>query len=162
MGILERWTKEYLMIWDMFCCFQAMKGPLGFLMVLNGQTCEPWEFEIKCFSMGRFHYGNTERYSFERWTKEYLMIWGISLLFSGTDGPPKGPRGSPTLLNGQTSSPSEGEIKYSNMGWFHYGNNERFSLERWTKEYLMIWGFFLLFSGNERPPRVLNGSQWTN
>ena len=60
-----------------FFCFQAMKGPLGSQMVLKGQTSVPWEVEIKWFTMGWFHYGNTECYSLERWTKEHLMIWGI-------------------------------------------------------------------------------------
>ena len=115
------------------------KGPPGSQTVLNGQTSVPWEVEIKYSTMGWFHYGNTERYLLERWTKEYLLI---CLLFSGTEDPPKGPQGSPTVLNGQTSVPWEVEIKYSTMGWFHHGNTERYSLERWTKEYLMIWGIF--------------------
>ena len=92
-------------------------------------------------------------------------IWwfeAFCLPFSGTEGPPKGLRGSPTVLKGQTSVPWKVEIKYSTMGWFHYGNTERYSLERWTKEYLMIWGFLFAVLGNEGSPRVPNGSQWTN
>ena len=111
------------------------KDPLGSPMVLNGQTSVPWEVKMKYATMEWFHYGNTERYSFERWSKEYLMIWGIFLLFSGTEGPPKGPRGSPTVLNGQTSVPWEVEIKNSTMAWFHYGNTRCYLLERWSKGY---------------------------
>ena len=79
--------------------------------------------------------------------------------FQAMKGPLMGP---PMVLNGQTSMPWEVEIRYSTMEWFHYGNTERYSLERWTKEYLMIWGFFVLFSGYGGPLRVPNGSQWTN
>ena len=145
-------------------------------MVLNGKTSVPWKVEIKYSTMAGFHYGNTERYPLERWTKdiwwfeafclpfsdtkgplrapegpqwfsmdkqvcheksneifyygrislwEYwaLLTWEVDkgtfadlLLFSGTEDPPKGPHGSPTVLNGQTSVPWEVEIKYSTMG----------------------------------------------
>ena len=37
--------------------------------------------------------------------------------FSGTKGPPEGPRGSPTVLNRKTSMPWEVEIKYRLTGW---------------------------------------------
>ena len=115
-------------------------GPQGSPMVLNGQSSVPWEVKIKYFTMGWFHYGITEQYSFERWTKEFLMISGIFLPFLGYEGPPKDPLGYPMVLNWQTSVPWEVEIKYFTMGWFHYVNTKRFSLERWTKGYLMIWG----------------------
>ena len=104
------------------CRFQALKGPRGSPMVLNGQTSVPWEVEIKYSTMGWYHYGNTERYLFKRCSKEYLMIWGIFLLFSVIEGPLKGHLGSQMVLNRQTSVPWEVEIKYSTMGWFHYGN----------------------------------------
>ena len=134
----ERWAKEYDDdLRHFFGYFQAMKGPLGSRMVLSGQTSVPWEVEIKYFTIGWFYYGNTVRYSLERWTKEYLMIWGFFLCcFQAM----KGPLGSRMVLNGQTSVLWEVEIKYSTMGWFHNGNTERYSLERWTKGYLMIWG----------------------
>ena len=69
------------------------------------------------------------------------------------------------VLNEKTSVPWEVEIKYSTMEWFHYDNTVRYSLERWTKEYMMIWGFFCCFQAMKAPlmaPRVPNGSQWTH
>ena len=150
-GMISLWEYWALLTWEVdkgifddlrlsFRCFQAMKGPLGSQMVLNGLTSVPWEVEINFFTMGWFHYGNIERYSLERWTKEYLMIWGIFFMFSGYEGPPKGPRGSLMVLNGQTSVPWEVTIKYFTIGWFHCGNTERYSLKRWIKGYLMIEG----------------------
>ena len=119
------------------------KSPWGSQMVLNGQTSVPWEVEIKYSTMGWFHYGNTERNSLERWMKGYLMIWGI---FFCCFQAMKGPIGSRMVLSGQTSVPWEVEIKYFTLGWFHYGNTERNSLERWIKGYLMIWGvLFVVF-----------------
>ena len=125
-------------------------------MVLSGLTIVLWEVEMKYFTMGWFHNGNTKHYSLERWTKGYLMIWGVFLLFSGNEGPPKGPLGSPMVLNGQTSVSWEVEIKYSTIYWFQNGN-------AWTKEYL-IWGIFMRFSGTDGPPEgpwesgiILNG-----
>ena len=134
-------------IWwfEAFCLpFSGTEGPpkglRGIPTVLKGQSSVPWKVRIKYSIMGWYHYGSTERYLFEGCSKEYLMIWGIFLLFSGTEGPPKGPRGSPTVLNGHTFVPWKVEIKYSTMGWFHYGNTGHWWLERWTKWYLMIWG----------------------
>jgi hypothetical protein len=147
-----RGGQRYIQWFEAFCLlFSITEGPpkglRGSPTVLKGQTSVPWKVEIKYSTMGWFYYGNTEYYSLERWKKEYLMIWGIFLLFSGTEGPLKGPRGSPTVLNGHTFVPWKVEIKYSTMGWFHYGNTERYSLERWTKGYLMIWGvLFAVFS----------------
>ena len=132
-----------------FCCFQAMKGPLGSRMVLNVQTSVPWEVEMKYFTMGWFHYGNTDRYWLERWTKGYLMIWGIFLaVFRQWRAPP----GSWMVLNGQTSVPWEVEIKYFTMGWFHYGNTERYSLKRWQRDIWWFEAFCLPFSGTEGLP----------
>jgi len=124
------------------------KGLWGSPTVLKGQTSVPWKVRIKYSTMGWYHYGNTERYLFKRCSKEYLMIWGIFCCFQAL----KGPRGSPTVLNGHTFVPLEVEIKYSTMGWFHYGNTEHYSLERWTKGYLMIWGVLFAVFGHWRAP----------
>ena len=125
------------------------KGPLGSPTILNGQTIVPWEVGMKYSTMGWFHYGNTERYSLERWTKEYLMIWGICFCcFQAM----KGPLGSRMVLNGNTSVPWVVEIKYFTMGWFHYGNTKCYSLERWTKGYLMIWGILFAVFRHWRAP----------
>ena len=139
------------------CRFQALKGPRGSPMVLNGQISVLWEVKIKYSIMGWFHYGNIEHYSLERWTMEYLMIWGFFLLFSGNERP----LGSWMVLKGQTSGPCEVEIKYFTMGWFYYGNTERYSLERWRKGYFMIFeAFCFSFQALKGPlmsPTVLNG-----
>ena len=159
-GMISLWEYWALLTWEVdkgifddlrlsFCCFQAMKGPLGSQMVLNGLTSVHWEVKMKFFTMGWFHYGNTERYSLERWAKENLMIWGI---FSCCFQAMKGPIGSQMVLSGQTSVPWEVEIKYFTMGWFHYGNTERNSLERWIKGYLMIWGILFVFFRHWRAP----------
>ena len=120
-------------IWwfEAFCLpFSGTEGPpkglRGSPMVLKGETSVPWKVKIKYSTMEWFHYGNTVHYSLERWTKEYMMIWGFYLLFSGNEGPPNGPIGSPIVLNGHTIVPWEVEIKFSTMGWFHYGNTELF------------------------------------
>ena len=118
------------------------KGPRGSPMVLNWQTSVAWKVETKYSTMGQFHYGNTERYYLRDGQRDIWWFEVFCLPFSGTKGPPKGPPGSQTVLNGQTSVPWEVEIKYSTMGWFLYGNTECYSFERWTKEYLMIWGIF--------------------
>ena len=91
------------------------KGPRGSPTVLNGQTSLPWEVEIKYSTMGWFHYGNTERYPLERWTKDIWWFEAFCLPFSDTKGPPKGPRGSPMVLNGQTSVPWE--VKWNILLW---------------------------------------------
>ena len=86
-------------------------------------------------------------------------IWwfeAFCLPFSGTEGPPKGPWGSPTVLNGQTSVPWEFKIRYFAMEWFHYRNTERYSLERWTKKHLMN-RVFCCFKGSLGSSMVING-----
>ena len=156
--LLERWTKEYLLICLLFSGTEdPPKGPQGSPTVPNGQTSVPWEVEII------FYYGIISLWKY--WALLILEVdKGIFgdlrhfLLFSGYKGSHKGPLGSPTILNGQTIVPWEVGMKYSTMGWFHYGNTERYSLERWTKEYLMIWGIFLLFSGSKGPPKNPLGS----
>ena len=50
------------------------KHPLGFPMVPNRQPNVPWEVKMKYFTMAWFQYGKTGCYTFERWTKEYLII----------------------------------------------------------------------------------------
>ena len=142
--MISLWEYWALLTWEVdkgisndFFCFQAMKGPLiGPPMVLNGQTSMPWEVEIRYSTMEWFHYGNTECFWLQRWTKEYLLIWGF--FFFAVFQAMKGPLGSRMVFNGQTSVPWEVEIKYFTMGWFHYWNTERYSLERWTKGYLRI------------------------
>ena len=146
-GMISLWEYWALLTWEvekgilddlrhLFCCFQAMKGPLGSRMVLKGQTSVPWEVGMKYSTMGWFHYGNTDHYWLERWTKGYLMIWGVLFVVLRQW---RAPWGSPMVLNGQSSVSWEVEIKYSTVGWFHYGNSEHYSHERWTKKYLKIW-----------------------
>ena len=116
-------------------------GPLGSPMVLNGHTIVPYYGMISLW---------------EYWA---LLIWEVDkgLLddlrrFVCHFQALKGPLTSPTVLNGQTSVPWEVEIKYSTMEWFHYGNTKRYSLMRWTKAYMMIWGFFYCcFQAMEAP-----------
>ena len=81
------------------------------------------------------------------------MIWCIFWPFSGSEGPPEGPWGSPMVLNGQPSVPWEVEMKYSTMGLFHYGRTLRFTNKRWSKKYLMIWCIFWPFFGSEGTPK---------
>ena len=104
--------------------------------------------------------------SLERWTKEYLMNRGISLLRSDNEGPPKAPLGSPMVLNWQTSVAWKVETKYSTMGQFHYGNTERYYLRDGQRDIWWFEVFCLPFSGTKGPPkgppRVPNSSQWTN
>ena len=118
------------------------KGPRGSAMVLNGKTSVSWEVEIKYSTMGWFHYGITEQYSSDIWTKEFLMIWGIFLLFLGYEGPPKDPFGSPMTLNRQTSVPWEVEITYFTMVWNGIMNNQ---INEWNNWYMKV---SLLFGQN--------------
>ena len=111
------------------------KGPRGSPTVLNGQTSVSWEVEIKYSTMGWFYYGITERYSFVRWTKEFL-------LFSGYEGPPKDPFGSPMTLNRLTSLPWEVEITYFTMVWNGIMNNQ---INEWNNWYMKV---SLLFGQN--------------
>ena len=138
-----------------FYVFRLWRAPYGLSrvpMVLNGQTSVPWEFEIRYSTMGWFHYGNTERYLLERWTKGYLMIWGnLFAVFRHWKAHLRAPEDPQWFSMGQTSVPWEFETKYSTMGWFHYGITEHYLLERWTKGYLMIWG--VLFAGPLRAPK---------
>ena len=87
----QRWTKEYWMIWDMFWPLSGFKIPWGSPIVPNGQPSVPWEFEIKHFTMGWSHFGKTGCYLHRKWTKDYLMIWGMFWLFSGSEGSPRDP-----------------------------------------------------------------------
>ena len=147
---LERWTKEYLMNRGIFLLFSgnegSPKGPLGSLMVLNRQTTVPWEVEIEYSTMGWFHLGNTERYLLERWSRNiwwFEAFFYVFRLWRALLGPPRVPNGSQWANQCSLKI----QIKYSTMGWFQHGNTERYSLERWTKGYLMIWGvLFPVFS----------------
>ena len=107
------------------------KGPQRYPMVLIGQTSVPWEVKVKYCTMGWFHYGNTEHYSLERWTKGYLMIWGVLFAIFRHWGPPKGPRGSPMVLNGKTSVPWE---LRSQDNKFYYG-----MISLWDYWVLLTW-----------------------
>ena len=158
--MISQWENRVSLIWKLdkvisddlmhflavFRLWGAPKDPWCSPMSSNGQPSVPWDVEIKYSTMVWFHYGNAELY-LTREVDKGIFNGGIFLLFSGNEGPPKGPLGSPMVLNGQISVPWKVEIKYSTKGWFHNGNTERYSLERWTRGYLMIWGvLFAIFS----------------
>ena len=136
------------------------KHLLGSPMVPNGQSNVPWEVKIKYLTMAWFQYGKTGFYTFERWTKEYLINLDMFWRFSDSEGPPKGPKGPPTAPNGQPSLPWQVKMKDFTMGWdillektgchFH---------GRWIEEYLMIRSFFWPFSGSKEPTRAPEGPQ---
>ena len=90
-----RWTKEYCMIWDMFWPLSSFKippkAPWGSPIVPYGRPIVPWEFEMKHFTIGWFHFGKTGCYLHGKWTKDYLMIWGMFWPFSGSEGSPRVP-----------------------------------------------------------------------
>ena len=118
-------------------------------MVPNGQPTVLWEFKIKYFTIGKVDIAC-------RKDGQNLMTWGMFWLFSGSNGLPKGHWGSPKVPNGLPNVPWEAEIKYSIMGWFHYGTTGRCLYESWTKK-CMIRGMLLPF---EVPPRPHKGPQW--
>ena len=81
--------------------------------------------------------------------------------FQALKGPPKAPRESPTFLNGQGSVPWEVEIKYSTMGWFHYGNTELFLTWEVDKGIFDdLKHFFCSFQAMKSPLRAPLGPQW--
>ena len=91
-----RWTKEYCMIWDMFWPLSSFKippkGSWGSPIVPNGQPSVPREFKIKHFTLGWFHFGKTRCNLHGKWTKDYLMTWGMFWPFSGSEGFPRVPK----------------------------------------------------------------------
>ena len=91
-----RWTKEYCMIWDMFWPLSSFKiPPKGFQgspIVPNGQPSVPREFKIKRFTLGWFHFRKTRCNLHGKWTKDYLMTWGMFWPFSGSEGSPRVPK----------------------------------------------------------------------
>ena len=160
--------KNLLMVWGMFWPFSGSEGspegPWGSPMVPNGQSSVPWEVEMNYSTMGLFHYGRTGCFTNKRESKIYLMIWCIFWPFSGSEGPPEGPWGSPMVLHGQPSVPWEVKMNYSTMGLFHYGRTGRFINKRWSKKYLMhILAVFRLWRAPQGSlwVRVPNDSHWT-
>ena len=101
----------------------------------------------------------------ENWV--LLMKWGQrnSQWFEACSGRfhtlvgPQAPQGSQVVPNGHYSVLWEVEIKYSSMGWFHYGKTGPSLQGSWAKEYMMIWGMFWPFSGSGGPPSTPKGPQ---
>ena len=141
----QRWTKEYWMIWDMFWPLSSFKippkAPWGSPIVPYGRPIVPWEFEMKHFTIGWFHFGKTGCYLHGKWTKDYLMIWGMFWPFSGSEGAQKGPREYKMVHNRWPSVPWEIRTKYFAVGWFHQGKTWCYSQRRWEKN-LLILGMF--------------------
>ena len=142
-------------IWrfEAFCLpFSGTKGPpkspQGSPMVLNGQTSVPWEVELKYSTMGWFHYVIAELYLTREVDKGIFDDFRHSVSrFQAL----KGPQGSPTVLNGQTSVPWEVEIKYSTMGILsitHLRGGQR------------NIGWWLLFLARKFALRAPKGLQW--
>ena len=139
------------MIWGFFlCCFQAMKGPLGSQMVLNGQACVPWEVKINILLWDDFTMGILSITHLRGGQRDIWWFEAFCLPFSGTEGPLRAPEG-PQWFSMDKLVCLEVEINYFTMGWFHYGNTKSCSLERWAKGYLWLEVFCLLFSGTEGP-----------
>ena len=132
----------------------APKGPQRFQMIPNGWPSVPLSVEIKCFTIGRFHYGKTGCYSIGkvdngisdvcRYVSAVLRLWVA----------PKDPWGSPMVLNGQPSGPWESQIKYFTMGWFHHGKNGW----KMDKEIYNDLRHILAVSHSEVPPKHRLGS----
>ena len=117
-GMTSLWEYWALLTWEVdkgifdwrhfVCRFQALKGPRGSPMVLNGQSSVPWEVKIKYSTIGKlgvacFKGGKRSIWWFE------AFFW----LLPGTMGTPKGP---PKVSNGQSRVPSKVLIRYFTMG----------------------------------------------
>ena len=89
------WTKDYWMIRDMLWPFSSSEGPpkapWRSPIIPNGWTSMPWEFYMRYFIMGRFHYGKVGR----GLSDDLRDVWPIFKLW----GAPKGPQGSPMVHN---------------------------------------------------------------
>ena len=136
-------------------CFghlQALMGPQAPLRVLNGSQ---WTAYCAMRIWDKiFHYRKSGHCSQERWTKSDDLRHVLAVF--RLKWPPKGHWGSLKVPKGQPNVPWEVEIKYSTMGWFHYGTTGRCLYESWTKK-CMIIGMLLPF---EVPPRPNKGPQW--
>ena len=84
-------TEDKGILNDLTCFGRFQAGPWGSPIVPNGQPSVPWEFEIKHFTIGWFYFGKTGCYLHGKWTKDYLMIWGMFWPFSGSEGSPRVP-----------------------------------------------------------------------
>ena len=93
--VIKEISDDLMHILAVFRLWRAPEGPWGSPMVPNGQPSVPWEVEMNYSTTGLFHYGRTGRFTNKRWSEKYLMIWCIFWPFSGSEGPPEGPWGSP-------------------------------------------------------------------
>ena len=98
----QRLTKEYWIIWDIFWPLSSFKiPPKGFWgspIIPNGQPSVPREFKIKHFTLGWFHFGKTRCNLHGKWTKDYLMTWGMFWPFSGSEGSLRVSNGSQLMM----------------------------------------------------------------
>ena len=129
-------TKKYLRIGGIVCPFSGSggppsnpQGPQWFLM--NNLVChDPWVVEIRCFTMGWFHFGKTKFYSLDWWTDEFRYVFAVFWLWGASSRA----RGLPMIPDGLPSVPWEVELKYFTMGWLYYGKTACCIHGRWTKE----------------------------
>ena len=113
--------------------FLALKGPPR---APEGSQWFPMD-NLVCHEKSRWiillwdylNYGRTGSFTNERWSKKCL-IFCIFWPFSGSEGSPEGPWGSPMVPNGQSSVPWEVEMNYSTMGLFYFGRTGYFTNER--------------------------------
>ena len=128
-------------------------------MVPNEQPSVPWEVKMNYSTMGWFHFGKTGRFTNKRWSKKYLMIWCIFWPFSGSEGPPKGPWGSPMVPNGKLSE--LWEVRWIILLWDYFTMGDLGV--SWMKgDQRNIWfdAYFCHFQALKLPPRAPEGPQW--
>ena len=156
---IRDWCRVYGLVWP----FSGSEGPpraseLRVPRASNGRPIVPWEVEVKYFTTGWFHYRKTRCYSEKRWTKEYLMVWGMFWPFSGSGRPssaPRVPKGFQSIS--QCAMRSRDKILY-------YWKTGCCLLFVKVKKRTICWfeAFFWLLPGTmgapQGPPK---GSQWT-
>ena len=135
----------------------SLKGPKG---PQDGKQCAmrswDWTFYYEMISLWKKCV--LLKLKVDKWQRK--MIWDMFWPFSSSEGPPKAPWRSPIVPDGQPSVSWNFKKRYFTMRRFHYGNTRWHLHGKWTKDYLMIWGMFWLFSGSEGSPRISKSLQW--
>ena len=143
-GMITLWENWVLLVWrrdkkisedwrhclSIFRLWWAPKQPPGPPMVPNEQPSVPWVVEIRCFTMGWFHFGKTKFYSLDWWTDEFRYVFAVFWLWGASSRA----QGLPIIPDGLPSVPWEVESKYFTMGWLYYGKTASCIHGRWTKE----------------------------
>ena len=159
--MITLWENWVLLVWrrdkkisedwrhclSIFRLWWAPKQPPGPPMVPNGQPSVPWVVEIRCFTMGWFHFGKTKFYSLDWWTDEFRYVFAVFWLWGASSRA----RGLPMIPDGLPSVPWEVELKYFTMGWLYYGKN--CVLHTWKVDKGITDDLRQCFSGVEGTPK---------